>query len=197
MKGSVLVTGFGPFLDVTENPSGWLAERVHGAQIAEGVEVRGLRLPVSYVRAPALTLAEVAVLRPRLVIGLGVAVGRERVCVEMVGVRRSRSPSPDVDGEVNADLEESGPERIYATAPGALLAEALGALVSEDAGGYVCNAWLYRVVRGLEASPPDQRPAVIFVHLPSSGLAPERLLRGISSSWSALSIAASPPPSRP
>ena len=45
--------------------------------------------------------------------------------------------------------------------------------MSEDAGGYVCNGWLYRVGRALPDTP------VCFVHIPPTGLAPERLLEGL------------------
>lgn len=194
MADRALVTGFGPFLDVVDNPSGRLAEAVNGLHLAPGVEVHGLRLPVSYARAPALTLEAVARLEPRLVIGLGVAMGRPGVCVEALGRRRPLSGSPDSDGVILEDLEVDGPEVVGATAPAQALAQALGAVVSDDAGGYVCNAWLYRVLRGLEILPPARRPAAIFVHLPAQGLEPEVLCRGISSIWSALSTAASPPP---
>lgn len=193
-RGAVLVTGFGAFLDVVDNPSGWLAERVHGAQIPGGPEVYGLRLPVSYGRAPSQTLAAIGALRPRLVIGLGVATGRTEVCVEALGRRSPLSDQPDVDGVVLSDLEEGGPASVQATAPVELLARALGAVVSEDAGGYVCNAWLYRVLRGLQRTPAAPLPAVVFVHMPTRGLPPELLLSGISSTWSALSTAESQTP---
>jgi pyrrolidone-carboxylate peptidase len=51
-----LVTGFGPFLDVVDNPSGALARALDGSRIGPW-RVVGMELPVSTARAPALSLA--------------------------------------------------------------------------------------------------------------------------------------------
>lgn len=184
MAEAVLVTGFGPFLDVSDNPSGRLARLVDGLSPAPGVEVHGLELPVSFARAPRLTLEAISRLRPWLVIGTGVATLRSDVAVESLGRRRPLSARPDVDGIVLDDLDVDGPEHLRATADVSRLAVALGAVESEDAGGYVCNAWLYRVLRGLQELGPGRRPEVVFIHVPPSGLSPEALCRGIKALWS-------------
>jgi pyroglutamyl-peptidase len=101
----ILVTGFGPFLDVEENPSGRLARRIDGARIA-GHTVHGEVLPVTYAEAPALTLALAERLRPVLVVGLGVARGREQVMVERIGRRPEVSAAPDVRGRRPAPLRQ-------------------------------------------------------------------------------------------
>lgn len=168
----ILVTGFGPFLDVEDNPSGRLARRVDGARVA-GHSVHGELLPVSYDEAPALTLALAERLRPDLVVGLGVARGRARVMVERVGRRPTASAAPDVRGR-RPTPPKAGPDEVRATLDVDALAETLGAGVSDDAGAYVCNAWLYAVARGLPGVP------VGFVHLPDEGLAAERLLAGLA-----------------
>ena len=187
------MTGFGAFLDVQDNPSGQLARAVNGRILAGGLEITGLELPVSYARAPELTLEAVSALRPWLVVGLGVAVGRSRVCVEALGRRRPLTAAEDVDGVELDDLDPDGPEQVGSTADVSRLAEALSALVSEDAGGYVCNAWLYRVARGLDTLGP-RRPEVVFVHIPASGLSPELLCQGISTLWSERSSGGSQTP---
>ena len=162
---AVLVTGFGPFGAVEHNPSGALAREVDGASVA-GCSVRGLELPVSYRRAPALTRE--AARGCRLVVGLGVAVQREGVQVELVG--RRHCERPDVDGEEPGLV---GPERLEVSVDAAAFAEALGGTLSEDAGSYVCNAWLYTALRDLSV------PAV-FVHIADAAALPaDRLLEGI------------------
>ncbi|MEY3213041.1 MAG: hypothetical protein RIT28_3522 [Pseudomonadota bacterium] len=168
----ILVTGFGPFLDVEENPSGRLARRLDGARVA-GHTVYGELLPVTYDEAPALTLALAARLRPALVVGLGVARGRKRVMVERVGRRPTVTATPDVAGRRPAP-PRGAPAAVRATLDVDALAEALGAGVSEDAGAYVCNAWLYAVTRGLPGVP------VGFVHVPDQGMPEELLLAGLA-----------------
>jgi pyroglutamyl-peptidase len=165
---TVLVTGFGAFPGVERNPTEALARQVDGAYI-DGVPVAGRVLPVSYRRGPQLAIELAREMGARLVVGLGVAVGRARVEVECVG-RRGNGGKPDVDGEVDAGLR--GAERVPATLDTACLADALGAGLSRNAGLYVCNAWLYQVAGALDVP-------VGFVHIPPTGLPPERLLRGL------------------
>ena len=52
------------------------------------------------------------------------------------------------------------------------LCQGLDAVPSDDAGTYVCNAWLHQVASGLEIP-------VGFIHIPGSGLEPERLMKGL------------------
>jgi pyroglutamyl-peptidase len=165
MERPILITGFGSFPGVEDNPSGRLATAVDGRRIA-GVPVVGRVLPVAWERGPERAITLARSLDARAVVGLGVAQAREGVSVEAVGKRACRA-MPDVDGEVRSDLGP-GPERVPATLDPRRLATLLGATISEDAGGYVCNAWAWHVPRALSV------PAV-FVHLPPEGLDPSRL----------------------
>ena len=127
-------------------------------------------IPVSYARGPSRTLALARALSPRLVLGLGVAVSRERMEVESVGRSLLDPEVPDVDG---VSLDGLGkPAEVASTLDVGRFAEAAAAGVSHDAGTYVCNAWLYRVAGALSVP-------VGFVHLPPEGVEIERLLAGI------------------
>lgn len=168
----ILVTGFGPFLDVDDNPSGRLARAVDGA-IVDGPDgpwpVVGRVIAVSYARGIDETVALARQLGARLVLGTGVARQRVGVDVERVGRAAGDPRVEDVDGAVRGAAEGE----VRATIDTGWLAEALDAACSEDAGLYVCNAWLHDVVQALPGVP------VGFVHLPPAGLAPDRLLRGL------------------
>lgn len=170
----VLVMGFGPFLDVVDNPAAALVRAVDGADV--GARVVGRVMTVSYDRAVQETLDAVAELDPRLVLGVGVAANRDAVCVEAIGRKDPGVGRPDVDGQLWSldDDERGAPIEVRATLGVEVLAQALGARLSTDAGRYVCNAWLYRVARAVG----HQRP-VGFVHVPAEGMEPERLLRGL------------------
>lgn len=167
----ILVTGFGPFGRVIDNPSARAALEVHGRRVA-GETVIGRVLPVSYARASAEVSEVVAASGPvRLVVGLGVATNRGDVEVERTGRRTCDPARPDVDGVGVDDL--GGPELVPATIDVEALARALKARISDDAGGYVCNAWLFRVAQALPDVP------VGFVHIPAAGIATDRLLAGL------------------
>jgi len=165
----ILVTGFGPFLKVSDNPSGRLALSLDGRTLA-GHKVVGRVLPVSYERAPALTLALVGEQGVfSLVLGTGVATTRTTACVESVA-HAECGQQPDVDGQCMLQL---GHKEVASTLDAARLADCLGAELSSDAGGYVCNAWLYRVAAALPQT------AVGFVHVPSDGVAVEPFAAGL------------------
>jgi pyroglutamyl-peptidase len=167
----ILVTGFGPFKSVVDNPSAVVVRQISGARVA-GRTVVGLVLPVSFARAPGLVLDAARRLDVELVVGFGVATSRDRVCVERRAVRPSGSRSPDVDGV--SDHRVDGPDIAPATADAASLASAMGATLSDDAGTYVCNAWLYEVSLGLPHLP------VVFVHVPPAGVEAPRVLDGLA-----------------
>ncbi len=164
----ILLTGFGAFRDVTDNPAARAARALSGWRL-RGHTVVSRVIPVSYARGPDHTIAVARQLRPVLVLGLGVAVARAGVEVERRAVARVQGA--DVDG-VTAELGPD-PAEVRATIDVAALGEALGAGLSDDAGAYVCNAWLYRVTQALDAP-------VGFVHVPRDGIEPERLARGLA-----------------
>jgi pyroglutamyl-peptidase len=163
----ILVTGFGPFRDVVDNPSARLVRAVHG-RAAAGHDIVGEVLPVSYSRGIARTLELAEQLRPAAVLGFGVAVGRTSVQVERIG--RAHRAGLDVDGVVPV---EAGPSEVRATLDADHLAACLDVGVSDDAGRYVCNAWLHQVAQHCRA------PAT-FVHVPPQGMDPDALVRGLA-----------------
>ncbi len=176
MSRCVLVVGFGPFGEVRENPASALARAVDGYE-RQGIRLVGREIPVEYAAGPAQTLTWVQELHPVAVVGIGVATGRPSAQWERQGRRRGDPRVSDNVAFFLEDLEPGGPEVIQSTAPVEALAAASGLGISEDAGGYVCNAWLYRSVRSLAPLP------VAFLHIPAGGLPPSALLDGLLAIW--------------
>lgn len=170
MSAPVLITGFGPFGTVTDNPSARVARTLDGAHSGR-VPLVGEVLPVTYRTGPMRAVARARELGARAVVGLGVARGRDYVAVERIGRRLMRGRA-DTDGDRVHDLGP-GPDEVPATLDPDRLAMLLGAQVSDDAGGYVCDAWAWHVPQHLDV------PAV-FVHVPVEGLDPERLRAAIA-----------------
>jgi pyroglutamyl-peptidase len=151
----ILVTGFGPFGSEQVNPSGLVAERCGG-----------LRLPVAAEEAWALTRAEMKRRRAVAVLALGVAGGRDRVCVEKWAANEAAYALADDAGRVLAGVLDAGEAAggLATGLPAAALARAMRgagvpARVSRDAGRYVCNHFYFLLLRRLAGR-------AVFVHVP-------------------------------
>lgn len=147
-RRSLLVTGFGPFRDVTFNPSGAIADALSHAPPA-GWHVTSAVLPVTFEDAPraidqALSRLDTA---PQLLLGLGVHPGRLfRLEVRARAQDSERVTSLDVNHSALALSSAGG---------GAVL-------VSNDAGQYVCEcAYHHLLARGSERDVP-----ALFLHVP-------------------------------
>jgi pyrrolidone-carboxylate peptidase len=161
----VVIRGFGPFLDIADNPAGRLAEALDG-QVAAGRVIEG-RVTDTTWDAGARALAEAT--GAELLLGIGVARGRSSAAVERFG-RRALDPAiPDVRGAPAPAW--TGPE-VRACPDAEALADALGVGLSDDAGRYVCNAFLYIVL--------DGKIPAFFLHIPPSGFPMPRLLDGLA-----------------
>lgn len=162
----ILLTGYGPFGDVLDNPSARLVRAVHGLSAA-GHRLHSMVLPVSWAHGPSAVIAAARALKPEVIVGFGVATTRDHVDVESVGTGQRQGV--DVDGNPPPDSIDA---HVAATVDVQALASALGASVSQDAGRFLCNAWITQV------TPAVACPAV-FVHIPPEGMAPHRLLRAL------------------
>lgn len=156
-----LVTGFGPFRNVTENPS---------AKLAEGCGRPFQVLEVAYDAADAFLEG----LSPEgfdTLLMLGVASGRSRLTPELFA-RNVRHGEADVRGQtLPGPIEEGQPLLLESTLWNAhLLAEVevgFGLFASMDAGGYLCNYLSYRALRRF----PSKR--VGFLHVPPFDKVPQ------------------------
>jgi pyroglutamyl-peptidase len=166
----VLLTGFEPFGNDTQNPSRDLAKALDG-RVVGGLAVRGLVLPVEHQAARELvgrTLEEPGL---RAVVHLGLAGGRARIALERVGVNVMDYTLPDGAGVVLFDTPcvTGGPAAYWSTLPlpailRALTAGGIPAYLSYTAGTYLCNFTLYTTLHAL-AERGLALPAG-FIHLP-------------------------------
>lgn len=172
---TVLVTGFGPFGEHADNPSAAAVELLAAQWAAPpGVRLVTAVLPVSFARAVDELRALVDRHRPAVVVGLGLAAGRERIGLERVAVNLVDARIPDVDGAEPVDVPvlPGEPAARLTTLPvkailAALQDAAVPAELSLSAGTYVCNAVMYAGLTLVD----DGVPAG-FVHVPSADLLP-------------------------
>jgi pyroglutamyl-peptidase len=165
---TILITGFGPFPGVAQNPTAALARNLHGKKLGD-VRFVGVVLPVSYRRAPQQTLAVAAAYKVDAILGMGVATSRSDAMVEARG-RWIPESHVDVEGQTLTLLD--GPAEVASSWDPTRLGKALGVPVSQDAGTYVCNGWLYQVAA------KSQVPTG-FLHVPLAGFDEERLAQAV------------------
>ncbi len=162
----LLVTGFGPFPTVPDNPSGRLARRLAASPHLRRILGATPDCLVLDTRYGALDseLAPALARRPEAVLMIGVAASRSRVCVETRGVNRVSRLFPDASGAVGRTLafDPGGPTQRRSPAAAqvrvALRRAGLDAAASRDAGRYLCNASYYRVL--------GQGCPAVFLHIP-------------------------------
>lgn len=177
----LLVTGFGPFENYFENPSGDIAELVDGRRVA-GVRVAGLRVPVSWRDAWEAVRAAAREYRPHALLCLGVAP--EPFFRLEVMARNMALPAADVEGEQPQLFElwravPEAPPAYWTTLPVDWLEERLrqrrdvlaargedGPLAHgarwPDAGYFLCNHVFFHAMHFLAEDVPHR----VFVHVP-------------------------------
>lgn len=163
---TVLVTAFEPFGGDQLNPAQRILEKLPG--VLGAYEIRKLLLPVEFIRAPEIALKEYDRISPAAVVMLGQAGGRSCITPENVAKNRMTARIPDNAGFQPQDLPvvENGPEEFRSTFPAERIVRAVRSLgvpceLSCDAGTYVCNALLYRML----AHNGGRVPAG-FIHIP-------------------------------
>lgn len=170
-----LITGFGPFGAVLDNPSQRLVDHF-AVHPVPGHELTTQVLPVSFRRAPQEMIEALehgdANGRPfDLVLMLGVAANAPTWRVERYGRNRDASIR-DVDGYLPAaaSIVAEAPMLLPVTVPGEAVTTAiqrvgLPVIASEDAGGYLCNHILFRTLHFLAMT--GSRTRALFLHVPS------------------------------
>jgi pyroglutamyl-peptidase len=177
------VTGFGPFPNAPENPTQALVRGLAGEPPEQfgASALRAVVLPTDYRKSwPALRRVY-ARFSPDVVVHFGLSRHAEGLVLERIGRKRIDSSRRDAAGFAppSGFCRRSGPDSLAATVPveamvAALTEAGFPAVLSDNAGGYVCNATLYR---SLQAAPAGKR-LVGFVHVPpedTSGYTRERL----------------------
>ncbi|QXJ22610.1 peptidase C15 [Actinomadura graeca] len=164
----VVVTGFGPYAEEADNPSGAIAGRLDG-RVSDGVIVRGLVLPVTTRGVREAIAAGLERHRPDALVLTGVAPGRTAPALERAAINVRDFPLSDNDGRepVDEPVQPGGPDGYLSTLPiKAILArwnaERIPGYVSNTAGTFLCNQAFY-IARHLTR---DTSTATGFVHVP-------------------------------
>ncbi len=173
-RPTILITGFGPFPTVGANATSILVPRIADAarRGVPGVTVSAHVLPTEWEMSLVLLEELTRALRPTLALHFGVSGRATGFEIETRGRNRC-SLSEDAAGRLPLceRVSPKGPEFLTATLPAAhivsrLRRRGLPARISRDAGGYLCNALLYRSLEIAQAYGTPGRSG--FVHLPAN-----------------------------
>lgn len=165
----ILITGFEPFGNSSENSSWAVAERV-AARGVNGVEVVAELLPVSFSRVAGALRSVMERHNPDIVIMLGQsskssAIKLERVALNMMdsamGDNDGYKPNEEViyEGESGALFTSLPIKRLCSTMAG----QGAEVKISNSAGLYVCNRLFYEALRMCKSDPSLK---ALFIHLP-------------------------------
>lgn len=166
---SLLVTGFGRYPGVRQNPTAMLMRRVVArlnrqmqtqARVAHGGE-----LTVSYARARHELASLMTAHVPDAVLLLGLAARARWVRIERYARNLDSPLHPDSAGQGGATYAAASSLPLAATggiepALHAMLAQGIRARPSPSAGRYLCNAVYATALAGAHGKP------VLFVHVP-------------------------------
>ena len=173
MTTDVLLTGFRPFDGARMNES-WEAVRTAAPALRDrGTRVATRELPVEFGIASAALAGMVDLLRPRLIVAVGLAAGRAALTPERVAINVRDARIPDGAGQqpIDEPVVPGGPAGHFTSLPiKAMVAAAeqtgVPAEVSQTAGTYVCNDVFYALMHRLATDPALADTRGEFVHVP-------------------------------
>jgi pyroglutamyl-peptidase len=165
----LLICGFGPFPRAPHNPAGLAVERLRRqGWTPPGGEAAYALAPTVWREAPQIALSALKGSRADAVLLVGVAVDAAGFRVETVARNHATPTLADAAAQLwpGGVVDPEGPPTRPVTAPvqamlDAIAAEGLPVELSSDAGDYLCNFTLYRVL--------GATPRVGFLHVPSVG----------------------------
>ncbi len=161
----VLLSGFGPFLDIKMNPSEEIVKK-----LAQQFNLPSIILPVVFGQAFEVLKEKVDSEKPDVVLMFGVAATRSKICFERIGLNWVESKNPDtsmktpVAGKIdsNQELALMNPFNLEKIISQYDLNERKHIEISYSAGAYVCNDLYFRALNEKSISAEK-----LFIHIPS------------------------------
>lgn len=167
----ILVTGFGPFPGMPDNPSETLARTLAQPRIARAFNVEARILPTEYAAAGAALAKALDEVKPDIVICFGVAARCDQIRIERAAWNVTDPAKADAAGHKpkGTKVRADGPEGYGTLLPtadimAALVRAGIPATGSNDAGEYLCNYIFYQLMHDI-ASKSEKRMGG-FVHIP-------------------------------
>lgn len=165
-KKTIIVSAFAPFGGEAINPTELILKKL--PDYIGKIEIKKLYLPVEFIKAPKILIDEYDNYKPKAVIMLGQAGGREKITIEAIAKNLMNAKISDNSSfkPTNLEIVKDGKGELSATLPIEELiseVEKLNIKVSksEDAGSYVCNCLMYGMLNHNNGEVPTG-----FIHVP-------------------------------
>ena len=165
----ILITGFEPFGEYTENSS-WVVANKVATQNTFGIDIALELMPVSF-RSVAKTLRTAATRHnPDLLIMLGQAGSSDKVRLERIAINMMDARNADNDGFIPDEepINTETPVALFTNTDikqlyNAIVEQSIPVKISNSCGLYVCNRIYYEA---LMLCNEINKMKAIFVHLP-------------------------------
>ena len=153
MEKRILVTGFEPFLNFSENPTAKIATYLN-EKTSDNLKFSGRILPVDYENVEQKLVGFIDETKPNLIIGTGLAAGRAKISIEKIAINYKYSQEKDNKGNRSKGerIDSSIEDGIFSLLSVEKLVQLLNkkmipAEVSLTAGAYLCNYAMFVIVR--------------------------------------------------
>jgi pyroglutamyl-peptidase len=166
----ILVTGFEPFDDLDDNPTGSVLKLL--PKTFKSHTIKTMLLPVVYGEAFKTVQPVIDAFKPHIILSLGYAHNRTSLSIERVAINVWDSRISDNKNNHYQDrlIKENGPVAYFSTLKVRALVDGLNedinTSISNSAGTYVCNDLMYQMLYYI-----DQNNLAIdagFIHVPPS-----------------------------
>jgi pyroglutamyl-peptidase len=169
---TILVTGFDRFGELPFNPTQALVEQLaREPPETNGVALSCRVLPTEFDAAARTIETLIRDVRPAVVLGFGVSIRRDNICLERFALNLDDAAIADNAGCIRrgVEIEPGAPAALktnvdIAAVLGRLGEEGVPAEISNHAGTFVCNHVYYRALRTLATE--RLRTRCLFVHVP-------------------------------
>ena len=164
----IYLTGFGPFLNFTENPSELIVNALNQT-IVEDHLVHGRILPVDFTEAPRIIREDIELLKPDLIVCLGLDASCNGLTIELIAMNLQYDPVVEKPLTSLKRIQKQAPFIIptrldvwpmYQDLNG----NDIDVELSMSAGLYVCNTVFYETLYHLKQQ--ELEIPMGFIHVP-------------------------------
>lgn len=169
----VLLSGFGPFLEIKNNPSEQIV-----LKLAEDFQIPFIILPVVFAESFEVLKQKIQIEKPDVILMFGVAATRSTICFERIGLNWVDSKNADSKmvtpktGRIDSkqELALMSPFNLEEVISQYDFNERKSLEISYSAGTYVCNDLYFRMLNEKQISADK-----LFIHIPSFDKIDEQL----------------------
>lgn len=169
----VIVTGFGAFAEVRNNPAELLLRELEGEGLGDSIDARFELFDTAY-RSVSRRLPELLAQRPDALAMIGFSRRATALTLERRATSRKSAEHADEFGflpQADEPANEIGHQRMdnaaidFAALAARLEADGIPTKLSDDAGAYVCNHCYFEALAAIRRDALATR--ALFVHIPA------------------------------